>query len=154
MLSHRKKLFKENNCQLVPTMLFPQLVNLPLFVAGSFICSAACMPPSPLSMESILTLHNLSAADSTATLPIIVGLITFANVETSRWLVGGQHARELLARKLEQKKKDEEEGIIRINPQDASKSMLRLFSVLRIVVGLTMPGVGSLLCCKHLPGLI
>ena len=42
--------------------------------------------------ESFLTLSCLTNRDPTGALPIILGLITLANVETTRWVSKGSYA--------------------------------------------------------------
>jgi inner membrane protein COX18 len=121
--------------------MIPQLANLPVFMLSTIVYQSACAPPSPLDSESVFTLTSLTATDPTGALPIMVGLLTLANVETSHWLAGGQHAQEVLQRSETLIKEDAKKGIVRIRPQSISKNILRAFSIVRIVIGMVMPGV-------------
>jgi inner membrane protein COX18 len=122
-------------------MLIPQLTYLPVFILSSVVYQNACAPPSPLDSESVFTLTSLTTTDPTGTLPIVIGLLTLANVETSQWLVGGQHARDVLQKTQALAKQDAEKGIVRIRPQAISKNILRAFSIARIMISMVMPGV-------------
>lgn len=125
-------------------MLAPQLVQLPLFILTSLVIQHACVYPSPLDSESFFTITSLVYPDRTNAFPIAVGVLSLANVETAKWLVGGEQAREMLRREEAQRNKDKKDGVIRIRPQLISKSLLRGLSIVRIVIGSLMPGVGLL----------
>lgn len=93
--------------------------------------------------ESFLTLTSLSHADPTAALPIALGLITLANVESSssiRWFASAE-ARE--RKELEEKRIAEKRarGDVVLQPQKIVQSALRLLSVGRILIGALVPGV-------------
>jgi len=136
----KEQLFQRHRCSPIPTMLVPFLAQAPLFIIVSLVMRDACIAPSPLDMEAIFTLSSLSRPDSTGALPIIVGLLSLANVDCAKWFVGGEQARALLAKERARKQRDKEAGLIRISPQTAAKQLLRFFSVLRIVIGMVLPG--------------
>ncbi|KAI0304222.1 hypothetical protein BC826DRAFT_982140 [Russula brevipes] len=88
MVARRKELFAQHRCHPWPTMLIPPLTQLPLFVGSSLFFSRLAQPPTPLDAETILTLTSLAHPDPAAVVPIALGLITLANVESSRWFIG------------------------------------------------------------------
>ena len=47
----------------------------------------AADPTCPFDSESFLTLTTLNHPDPTFTLPVILGLVTMANVESSHWVL-------------------------------------------------------------------
>jgi inner membrane protein COX18 len=143
MLARRKELFAEHRCRPWLTMLIPPLTQLPLFVGSSMFLSRLSQSPTAFDSESFLTLTSLSHADPTAALPIALGLITLANVESSasvRWFASAE-ARE--RKELEEKRTAEKraQGNIVLQPQRIVQSALRLLSVGRILIGALVPGV-------------
>jgi inner membrane protein COX18 len=143
MLARRKELFAEHRCHPWLTMLIPPLTQLPLFVGSSMFLSRLSQSPTVFDSESFLTLASLSHADPTAALPIALGLITLANVESSssiRWFASAE-ARE--RKELEEKRNAEKRarGDIVLQPQKIVQSALRLLSVGRILIGALVPGV-------------
>ncbi|KAF8505657.1 60Kd inner membrane protein-domain-containing protein [Russula emetica] len=142
MLARRKELFAEHRCRPWLTMLIPPLTQLPLFVGSSMFLSRLSQPPTVFDSESFLTLTSLSHTDPTAALPIVLGLITLANVESSssiRWFASAE-ARE--REELEKKRIAEKRarGDIVFQPQKIVQSALRLLSVGRILIGALVPG--------------
>lgn len=143
MLARRTELFAQHRCRPWLTMLIPPLTQLPLFVGSSMFLSRLSQPPSAFDSESFLTLTSLSHADPTFALPIALGLITLANVESSssiRWFASAE-ARE--REELEEKRNAEKraQGHIVLQPQRIVQSALRLLSVGRILIGALVPGV-------------
>ena len=130
-------------------MLVPPAVQLPLFVVLSMIFQTACIPPSPLEMESVFTFDSLTQPDSTATMPIVVGLLSLANVDTSKWLVGGKTAQNKLSKDELETQKQDKDGVIKIRPQQMVKGILRLLSVARILVAMSFPGVMLSFSIRH-----
>jgi inner membrane protein COX18 len=125
-------------------MAIPPLTQLPVFVGCSMVLSRLAQYPTPFDSESFLTLSTLAHPDPTATLPIALGFITLANVESSRWFMTEQQR----DRQLEVQKWKEERvarGETVLEPQKIIKSALRLVSVGRIIVATMVPGVKSLL---------
>jgi hypothetical protein len=143
MLARRNELFAEHRCRPWLTMLIPPLTQLPLFVGSSMFLSRLSQPPSVFDSESFLTLTSLSHADPTAALPIALGLITLANVESStssRWFASAEvREREELEEKRNAEKRAR--GDIVLQPQKIVQSALRMLSVGRILIGALVPGV-------------
>lgn len=143
MLARRKELFAEHRCRPWLTMLIPPLTQLPLFVGSSMFLSRLSQAPSAFDSESFLTLTSLSHADPTFALPIVLGLVTLANVESSssiRWFASAE-AKE--REDLEKKRiaRQRAQGDIVFQPQKIVQSALRLLSVGRILIGALVPGV-------------
>ena len=123
-------------------MLIPPITQLPIFVGTSMMLSHTAQPPTVFDSESFLTLTSLAHADPTAALPIALGLITLANVESSHWFVDAATRK----RRAEQEKANAEkkaQGQIVLEPQKIVQSALRVLSVGRILVGLVVPGVSG-----------
>ena len=143
MLARRKELYAEHRCRPWLTMLIPPVTQLPLFVGTSMFLSRLSQPPTVFDSESFLTLTSLSHADPTVALPIALGLVTLANVESSssiRWFASAE-AKE--REELEKKRIAERraQGDIVLQPQKIVQSALRLLSVGRILIGALVPGV-------------
>jgi mitochondrial inner membrane protein COX18 len=140
MIARRNALFVEHRCRPWLTMLIPPLTQLPLFVGSSMFISRLSQPPTVFDSESFLTLTSLAHVDPTATLPIALGLITLANVESSRWFISEAA---IEREELEQKRVAEKraQGHIVLQPQKIVRSGLRLLSVGRILIGALVPGV-------------
>lgn len=97
--------------------------------------------PTPFDSESVFTLTSLVHVDPTATLPIVVGLLTFANIESSEmFMTDSQRQRKATAdaRHLEKRKGGFELGRL-------FKPALRIASIIRVLVATMVPGVGCLL---------
>ena len=102
--------------------------------------------PTPFDSESIFTLTSLVHADPTATLPIVVGLLTFANVESSEmFMTDSQRQRKATAdtQHLGRKKEGFELGRL-------FKPALRITSIIRVLVATMVPGVGCLLLDRYI----
>ncbi len=143
MLAQRNELFAKHRCRPWLTMLIPPLTQLPLFVGSSMFLSRLSQPPTVFDAESFLTLTSLAHTDPTAALPIALGLITLANVESSsslRWFASAE-AKE--REELEEKRNAEKraQGNIVLQPRKIVQSSLRLLSVGRILIGALVPGV-------------
>lgn len=140
MIARRNELFTSHRCRPWITMLVPPVTQLPLFVGSSMFLSRLSQPPTVFDSESFLTLTSLAHADPTATLPIALGMITLANVESSRWFIS-KEAKE--RDELEQKRVAEKraQGHVVLEPRKIVQSGLRLLSVGRILIGTVVPGV-------------
>ena len=63
-------------------MVLPLAVHIPLLITLSLVIRRAVdLPGSPLARESFLWLQQLGESDSTGALPILGGLMAFANAE-------------------------------------------------------------------------
>ncbi|KIM90894.1 hypothetical protein PILCRDRAFT_811390 [Piloderma croceum F 1598] len=83
----RKQLLREHNCRPLGTYLLPIITQLPLFVGSTIVLGHLSQSPTPFDLESFLMLTSLSVADRTDMLPIILGCLTLANVESSNWFM-------------------------------------------------------------------
>ncbi|KAI0053007.1 hypothetical protein FA95DRAFT_1482322 [Auriscalpium vulgare] len=135
----RKELFSEHRCSPTATMLIPPITQLPLFVGSSMMFSRMAQPPTVLDSESFLSLTSLSHADPTATLPIVLGIITLANVESSRWFISDL-AREREAKEAERVKEKRAQGHLVLEPKKIVQTGLRMMSIGRILIGALVPG--------------
>lgn len=123
-------------------MLIPLVTQLPVFVGFSVLLSHLSQAPTPFDSESFFTLSTLTHADPTGTLPIALGFVTLANVESSRWfMTEAQLEREKKVQQWKEQRVAKGETVLQ--PQKIIKSVLRLVSVGRIVVASMVPGV----CC-------
>jgi inner membrane protein COX18 len=99
-------------------------------------------PGSVLHDEAILTLQSLAYPDLTVALPVIIGLISLATIETSQWLVTEERAIRL--RKTSFRNEVQwDQGKIIINPCRHIKGIMSGLSVGRIILAAMMPGVSS-----------
>ncbi|KAI6035158.1 60Kd inner membrane protein-domain-containing protein [Pisolithus orientalis] len=139
LTKQRKLLFAEHRCQPAVTMLIPPVTQLPIFVGLSILFSRLSQAPTPFDSESFFSLSTLTHADPTGALPIALGFITLANVESSRWFMTDTQLK-----REEQVQQWKEQRIARgetvLEPQKIVKSSLRLVSVGRIVVASMVPG--------------
>ncbi|KAI0677568.1 60Kd inner membrane protein-domain-containing protein [Trametes maxima] len=137
--ARRKALLKENHCSPIPTIAMPIVTQLPLFVGTSMVLSDVSRAPTVLDSESFFTLTSLAHADSTLTLPIVLGLVTLANVESARWFVSAevlqreQHVAQWTA---ERRARGEQV----LEPRKIYQTSLRIMSVARILIGAMVPG--------------
>lgn len=141
MVARRNELFALHRCRPWPTMLIPPLTQLPVFVGSSmFLSGLARAPSSAFDSEAFLTLTSLAHPDPTAALPIALGVITLANVESVRWFVSA----EVREREEAERKRVEErraQGQLVLEPRKVMQSALRFLSVGRILIGAVVPGV-------------
>ena len=125
-------------------MAIPIISQIPLFVTSTMFFSNLAHRPTPLDDESFWTLTSMARPDPTATIPIALGLVTLANVETSQWFIGeekrertrvAQEAKERREKELESK------GNLTLQPRSIIQGGLRVFSVARIIIGTMVDGV-------------
>ncbi|GLB33903.1 putative 60Kd inner membrane protein [Lyophyllum shimeji] len=136
----RKNLFKKYKCRPLPTILVPPLTQLPVFILGTIMLGRLSLDPTPFDSESFLTLSTLAHPDPTMTLPIILGVATMANVESSNWVMN--------AAERERERQIEEQnakilaagGKPQIRPRALIKSGLRVLSIGRIIIAAVAPG--------------
>ncbi|EAU84864.2 hypothetical protein CC1G_00383 [Coprinopsis cinerea okayama7 len=141
--ARRKELMREHGCQTWKSMLVPPLVQLPPFFVITLMLRRLSEGPTPFDSEAFFTLTNLVHPDPTMTLPILLGVITMANVETNNWLMTATQRANL--KKLEEKReKMKAEGKRILEPGKIIKNALRGLSVIRILVASVMPGSISL----------
>ncbi|EJF61190.1 hypothetical protein DICSQDRAFT_60851 [Dichomitus squalens LYAD-421 SS1] len=137
--TRRKELLAQHNASPMPTIIVPVVTQLPLFIGTSMVLSHASTAPTVLDSESFFTLTSLAHADPTATLPILLGVITLANVESSRWFVGAEVLqREAQVAKWTAERRARGEQIL--EPRKIHQSALRVLSVGRILIAAMVPG--------------
>ncbi|GJE84189.1 hypothetical protein PsYK624_002650 [Phanerochaete sordida] len=137
--ARQKELAKQHGTSVLPTMLIPPITQLPLFVGFSMMLGRASAPPTVLDSESFLTLTSLSHGDPTGTLPVVLGIITFANVDASRWFMTAEaRAREQQAAEYTAKRRAAGETVV--EPRKIFQTALRVASVGRILIALLVPG--------------
>lgn len=120
--------------------IVPLVTQVPVFVGLTMVVSRACQAPTPLDAESFTTLTSLAHVDPTAALPIALGIITLANVESSRWFMSAeQRERERKVDEWTTAKRAKGETVFR--PRNILQGGLRLLSIGRIMVAATFPGV-------------
>jgi mitochondrial inner membrane protein COX18 len=143
LTARRNQLFNEHNCRPLPSIIAPPLSQLPLFVVTTIALGRLSLDPTPFDSESFLTLTTLAHPDPTLTLPIILGVLTMANVESSNWVMNA--AERERAQKFEEKnaKRIADGGKPNIEPKLLLKSVLRTLSVGRIILASITPGVTS-----------
>jgi mitochondrial inner membrane protein COX18 len=141
LTARRNQLFKEHNCRPLPSIILPPLSQLPLFVVTTIALGRLSLDPTPFDSESFLTLTTLAHPDPTLTLPIILGVLTMANVESSNWVMNA--AERERARRIEEMnaKRMADGGKPNIEPKLLLKSVLRTLSVGRIILASITPGV-------------
>ncbi|KAM5540458.1 hypothetical protein V8D89_005916 [Ganoderma adspersum] len=135
----RKELLAQHNASPMLTILLPAASQLPLFVGTSMVLTHASAAPTVLDSEAFATLTSLAHSDATATLPILLGIITLANVESSRWFVSAEVLqREQQVAKWTAERRARGEQVL--EPGKISQSALRLLSVGRILIAAMVPG--------------
>lgn len=136
-----------HQCSPLPTMIIPPLTQLPLFVGFSMVLSRASQPPTVFDSESFLTLTSLAHSDPTATLPIVLGLITLANVESTRWFVSAA-ASERQKKVAQWVAARRAKGEAVIEPRKVIQTSLRVLAVARILIAAVVPGVRPTHCSR------
>ncbi|KAF9495398.1 hypothetical protein BDN71DRAFT_1447556 [Pleurotus eryngii] len=136
----RKQLYKKHKCGPLTSILVPTLSQLPVFVISSMVLSRLSIAPTPFDSESFLTLTTLAHPDPTMALPIILGMITMANVESSNWVMTAAERERQQRLDEVNAKRIAEGGKPTIQPNKLLKSGLRLLSVGRIIFAAVMPG--------------
>ncbi|KAI0081728.1 hypothetical protein K474DRAFT_1586995 [Panus rudis PR-1116 ss-1] len=139
LTTRRSELFAKHHCSPTPTMVIPVVSQLPLFVGFSMLLSRMSQYPTVFDSESFLTLTSLSHSDPTVTLPIVLGIVTLANVETSRWFVNA----EVLEREkkvAEWNTKKRAMGHTVLEPKKIIQTAMRGLSVGRILIAAMVPG--------------
>ena len=96
--------------------------------------------PSVLDSETFLTLTSLVNPDPTAAIPILIGLITFANAESAKWFI--TDARKNRQEKVEKWNAEKRaRGHTVVEPTKIVQNGLRVMSVGRILIAAVVPGV-------------
>ncbi|TCD68200.1 hypothetical protein EIP91_011372 [Steccherinum ochraceum] len=137
--ARRRELTRLHGCSPMFTMLLPAVSQLPLFVGFSLMLNNLSRLPTVFDSESFLTLTSLAHADPTATLPIVIGLLSLANTESSRWFITAEAVeREEKVKEWAAKKRARGETVIQ--PKILLQNGLRLYSIARILISAMFPG--------------
>lgn len=121
----------------------PIVTQLPLFVGTSMVLShATSTAATVLDSEAFFTLTSLAHPDATLTLPIMLGMITLANVESARWFVSAEVLeREQKVAAWTAERRARGESIL--EPRKIYQTSLRIMSVARILIAAMVPGVSG-----------
>ncbi|KAJ6485153.1 membrane insertase OXA1/ALB3/YidC, partial [Mycena vitilis] len=138
--SEQKRLIAEHKCSPIPSMVVSPLSQLPVFVILTTVFNRLAQDPTPFDSEAFLTLTTLNHPDPTWTLPIILGMVTMANVESNNWLMSAVQRDRL--RKVEERRASQIAAGVSpgIQPHRIIKSSLNVLSVIRIVFAALSPG--------------
>ncbi|KAH9853524.1 60Kd inner membrane protein-domain-containing protein [Lenzites betulinus] len=135
----RKRLLRAHSCSPIPTIALPIVTQLPLFVGTSMVLSHAARAPTPFDAEAFFTLTSLAHADATLTLPIMLGMITLANVESARWFVSAEALeREQRVARWTAERRARGENVL--EPRRIYQTSLRIMAVARILIAAMVPG--------------
>ncbi|KAF8639734.1 hypothetical protein AX17_000996 [Amanita inopinata Kibby_2008] len=140
---HRKQLFAEHNCRPLPSIILPPLSQLPFFVLSTIALGRLSADPTPFDSESFLTLATLAHPDPTMTMPILLGVLSMANLESRNWVMtAAEREQAHRIREMNEKKRAELGNKAHlVQPQKLIKSTLRILSVARIIIAAMTPGV-------------
>ncbi|KAF5333087.1 hypothetical protein D9611_002439 [Ephemerocybe angulata] len=140
LTARRDELVAQHGCQTWKMMALPPLAQLPPFFLITMVLRQLSESPTVFDSEAFLTLSTLSHPDPTMVLPIVLGLVTMANVETSNLLMTATQKENM--KKMEaQKEAMRAAGKVRvIEPGKYLKDALRGLSVVRILLASVMPG--------------
>lgn len=144
LTAKRKELFKQHNCSPLPSMLIPPLSQLPFFIGFTVVLNRLSQEPTPFDSESFLTLTSLAHPDPTMTLPVVLGFLTMAHVESGNWVMSAAERERQRAIEAKEARLAAADGKMRIQPGKAIKSGLRALSIIRIIVAAMTPGVSYL----------
>lgn len=137
----RKELFKQYKCSPLPSIIIPPIVQLPFFVGFTVVLSRLSIDPTPFDSESFFTLSTLAHPDPTMTLPVILGFLTMANVESGNWVMNAAEREQARRADQEERKRVLEGGKPRIHLGKIFKASLRGLSIVRIIIAAMAPGV-------------
>lgn len=84
---------------------------------------------------------TLAHPDPTGTLPIILGIVTLANVESSQWVMNATEREQAMKAEQLREQKIAKSGQRHLNPGKLIKTSLRGLSVFRIMIAMIAPGV-------------
>lgn len=146
LTTRRKELFKQHKCSPLPSIIIPPLSQLPVFVGFTVVLSRLSIDPTPFDSESFFTLSTLAHPDPTMTLPVILGFLTMANVESGNWVLNAAEREQVRKADEEEKKRILDGGKPRLHPGKVLKTFLRGLSIARIIIAAMTPGVRFYSC--------
>ncbi|KAJ6598964.1 60Kd inner membrane protein-domain-containing protein [Mycena vulgaris] len=132
-----KRLMTENKCHPFLSMVANPASQLPVFVIMTMMFNRLAQDPTPFDSEAFFTLTTLNHPDETWTLPILLGMITMANVESNNWLISAVEKDRL--RRMEERRA-QQPGATVWQPRKIIKSALNGLSVVRILLAAISPG--------------
>ncbi|KAJ3819144.1 60Kd inner membrane protein-domain-containing protein [Lentinula raphanica] len=149
MKTRSKELEKTYRCKPLITSLIPAMAQAPLFIAMTMVFARlAADPISPFDSESFLTLSSLDHPDPTFTLPVVVGLLTMANVESSHWVLNPTERDMVKENEKKMKEAVEKSGDkwskLSFKLKSNMKDSMRVLSILRIGLAAVAPGAVTL----------
>ncbi|KAJ7908258.1 60Kd inner membrane protein-domain-containing protein, partial [Mycena leptocephala] len=138
--TERKRLIAEHKCHPILAMVASPASQLPVFVVMTMMFNRLAQDPTPFDSEAFLTLTTLNHSDPTWVLPIILGWITMANVESNNWLMSAVQRDRM--QKAEEKRAQQIAAGLNpgIQAQKVVKFVLNGVSVARIVLAAVSPG--------------
>ncbi|KAF7292405.1 Cytochrome oxidase biogenesis protein [Mycena chlorophos] len=138
--AEQTRLIAEHKCYPRLAMFASPVSQLPVFAFFTTIFNYLAQDPTPLDSEAFFTLTALNQPDATWTLPIILGMITMANVESNNWLMSAVQ-RDRQRKMDEHRAKQIAEGKkVPFQPQRLLKSSLNFLSVVRMIWAAFTPG--------------
>ncbi|KAF9569292.1 hypothetical protein CPC08DRAFT_701796 [Agrocybe pediades] len=140
LTARRKELLEEHRCSPLPSIVIPPLAQLPVFLGFTVVLNRLSAAPTPFDSESFLTLTSLAHVDPTMTLPVVLGFLTMANVESSNWVMNAAEREQQRSMEEREAKRVADGGKPRIHPGKLIKTVLRGLSVVRIVIAALTPG--------------
>ncbi|KAK7470529.1 hypothetical protein VKT23_001954 [Stygiomarasmius scandens] len=139
--AREKELANEYKCRPLVTSLASPLSQAPIFILITTVLNnLARNPASCFDSESFLTLTTLMHPDETMALPVVLGLLTMANVEASTWVLTPAEKQQLAEREAKSKEISAKDGTRRVRFQSIFKSGMRGLAVARIGLGAIAPG--------------
>lgn len=82
--------------------------------------------------------------DPTMTLPVVLGFLTMANVESGNWVMNAAEREQQRQIAEQESKRVAEGGKPRLHPGKVLKTLLRGLSIVRIIIAAITPGVKSI----------
>jgi mitochondrial inner membrane protein COX18 len=161
MEARRRQLYSHFNLGALHTVVLPAAVQLATFIPMTYLFLYTAMPPTPLDSESFLHLTTLTHYDPSNILPVAIGILNMANVDSHRWMLQPTRFKE--QRQVEQNvvqaqlsrggPSQKAKYELKFRPSGIMASAARCLSVLRIIVAMQMPGVRvTAQCCFTLQG--
>jgi len=138
--AEQKRLIAEHKCHPGLSMVASPASQLPVFIVMSMMFSRLAQDPTPFDSEAFFTLTTLNHPDPTWAIPIILGFVTMANVESNNWLMSAVQRDRL--RKAEEKRAQlmaAGKSFV-LQPHKIIKTALYGLSVGRIVLAGLSPG--------------
>ncbi|KIY49294.1 hypothetical protein FISHEDRAFT_26568, partial [Fistulina hepatica ATCC 64428] len=147
MAEAREKIIAKYHCSPGVAMFASPAIQLPVFAFTSVMLTRLSTAESPFATESLGSLSeatgmlaSLAAPDASMILPVLVGMLTMANIETSTWVMNAaerEHERKL---KVYNTRKRQLAGEHAVSLRDLIKPTLRCWSVLRMALAALAPG--------------